>query len=344
MKPLLPTYRFVAVDDGPVLTHDEETSARITFAEMLADQKAEARRDAPIPILAKRDLGAFHDFIVAGYDVGVIRKQYAKLCGKPCEPTSRYEGGPCVRIAGHVGLCHPWLVERAAPKPSGPAGTPPCECCGAPASDDFMPYGIYCAACGNDMIAPTGDRECRLTGPVHRGGWRETCAKCGRTLRDHFSTLYDHDFARPEPSSPADSPAPDSVPFVASRPELGENERRRREFDRLYREAAERDRVAARAETPWRWRDDRDSDYSPGTHVDFLMDANGYPVVWHESERSPRGINFRSPRVRALTEAAPEMEALLRRLIDVVDGQPAIDESRELLARIDAAAKGDQRG
>jgi hypothetical protein len=85
---------------------------------------------------------------------------------------------------------------------------------------------------------------------------------------------------------------------------------------------------------PWRWvRDENDNGY----WFD-LVDANGAVVLDGPVLRS--GDAQPSPGVRALTEAAPEMEALLRRIRDeVLEPLGLRPDIADLLARIDSAGK-----
>lgn len=81
---------------------------------------------------------------------------------------------------------------------------------------------------------------------------------------------------------------------------------------------------------PWRWEgDDTDA---------VLVDANGERLIFEGFRSSPDGsIEIASPRVRALTEAAPEMETLLRHA-------DSADDSDSLAAALDALMERDNGG
>lgn len=88
---------------------------------------------------------------------------------------------------------------------------------------------------------------------------------------------------------------------------------------------------------PWRWDEQAD-----GSCV--LRDAAGTailnPIVASGAGGTLVFVLPSSPCVRALTEAAPEMEALLRRIRDeVLEPLGLRPDITDLLARIDAASK-----
>ncbi len=91
---------------------------------------------------------------------------------------------------------------------------------------------------------------------------------------------------------------------------------------------------------PWRWVPGSSSRKDP-LAANWLADANGVILVSPDVDEE---IEIASPVVSELIRLAPEMEALLRRAVDLLDtlgggGSPVAIESAALLAAIDAARK-----
>lgn len=128
----------------------------------------------------------------------------------------------------------------------------------------------------------------------------------------HVSTLCTdrctpelHHGGAPAPGMEAPAAPVDSAPFVASRPELGAP-------------------PPVKHPAPWRWKSQADAE-PPVAGGETLLDANGITLIGGICD--PDGENpvcmVGTPRVRALTEAAPEMFEMLRDYEEPWPGQPA---------------------
>ncbi len=99
--------------------------------------------------------------------------------------------------------------------------------------------------------------------------------------------------------------------------------------------------MADESPAPWRLAQDE----LGGGVMAVIRDANGELVAFYDEDNWPKVVEFKSERVKALILAAPEMEALLRKLKRVPDGYPGLamlisleKEAEKIIARIDAVA------
>lgn len=246
-----------------------------------------------------------------------------------CEPGKCKDPKQSAWVNDYCPVCHlKWAFNGCVP---GECGMRVCPTCRTPVTPGL---GLV----GAEPAAPTDSVPFVYDGEMHEINTAHASVDAGGKV-----TL-----------SPNAAPV-DSLPFVASRPELGENERRDREFARLRSEEAERDRVAAVAgfPGPWRWEDGLIG-HAGRFPAGVLRDANGrYILDRGDGDGQGRPPPELSPRVRALTEAAPELRsgvaALLGIIHDVVanawpirlplpdDAGPICANLRALLDRIDRA-------
>jgi len=182
-----------------------------------------------------------------------------------------------------------------------------------------------------------------MTTPKPPGPAGTVCALCG-----HYPNVFGckpGDCRDPERATPVSAPVILSRPEVGATPFAGVGPTGPSSVEAFARASTPADAIASIRDQqhppPWRWVDVNDAP--------VLRDANGVDLAWPDDYN---GIVFRWPRVKAQTEAAPQLYSGVVALLGIIheavsdgwrpksdDVGPVCANLRAFLARIDERSR-----